>query len=81
MFVRFLKNEGIYRKYINEYMSKKNYYRELYYNNMRLRDFLIHIQDDLSNVVTDSFSWSMTDDGYHFWYDMHIKWKYLYGKK
>lgn len=83
MFVRFLKNEGIYRKYIKEYMSEKNYYRELNYNNMGVYDFFMLMQYDLSNVISDSFPWKGTDDGFRFWYNIHKKWAnfYLYGKK
>lgn len=87
-FIRFLKNEGVYRKFVNAFNSKDNVYRETLYGNKSLYEFLLYQKKcfDLRGVISHSFYWGRTKQGYCFWNTVSNKWesvyfRFAYGKK
>ena len=79
-FIRFLKNEGLYRKFVKEYNSEKNYYRGILYGNKSLGEFLKYMRNNhnFSNIISNSFAWRETKQGYCFWSTVSNKWESVY---
>ena len=75
IFIRFLKREGAYHKFITNSSLRTKYFD----NNTTFYDI---INDDIKysngrNLINYSFCWSETSEGDEFWRILDRKWRYI----
>ena len=81
VFIRFLKREGVYHKFITNTTSKCGSSLRIKHfdNNTTFHDI---INDDIKyckgqNIINYSFYWSETSEGNEFWRILDRKWRYI----
>ena len=81
VFMRFLKREGVYHKFITNTTSRCGFslITKYFDNNTTFHDI---INDDIKysngrNLINYSFCWSETSEGDEFWRILDRKWRYI----
>ena len=69
-FVRFLKEERLYRSFISNYKGHGEYNHKV-----KLFDYLSSVED--YEALNLAFGWYYTDEGKPFWRMIHDKWNLL----
>ena len=76
-FIRFLKDNGIYRRFFNILKGNpEGFYTDMYKSNMVI--FFNNALPD--NWLNDSIVWALQEEGSKFWKNMHEKWCDTYSK-
>lgn len=72
LFVRFLKEKGIYKLFVKNYYNEKN--TSPYFTKKRdIRFFLENKQTFY--YVSGAFEWGDTEEGHNFWWEISDEWR------
>lgn len=82
-FACFLKKEKCYTKYLTYIINTKSIRTRLSWNHPGdIVDFFKLYKNDPKRWILSTFDWSMTLEGYDYWYVIHEKWiKLLFRNK
>lgn len=80
-FVRFLKHNGVYTKYLSYYRSgiiETSEYKRLQRGCMVYHEKLLSLfyppHGSFKMWIYNAFPWSCTKEGYYFWEHIHFEW-------
>lgn len=74
LFFRFLKNNDVYRQYLNNIQYSATINHKYVSNKKFTTEFFDLAKCNPKILINHPFIWRSTQEGYYFWHNIHYQW-------